>query len=71
MDEKHMGWDKILCGYFIDGFYCVNFAFIHFLSVFMTFTVTGKNAFSITFSDGILSCMSLDFGIYMPKHLAG
>ena len=24
----------------------------------------------ITFGDGILACMSLDFGIFMPKHLA-
>ena len=31
----------------------------------------GQNAFQITFDDGILSCMSRDFGIYMPKHLAG
>ena len=29
-----------------------------------------KNAFKITFGDGILACMSRDFGIFMPKHLA-
>ena len=40
------------------------------IKLFSTFTVTCKNAFKITFVDGIFACMSRDFGIFMPKHLA-
>ena len=30
----------------------------------------GQNVFQITIGDGILPCMSRDFVIFMPKHLA-
>ena len=33
-----------------------------FLQLFSTLTVTSQNAFQITFGDGILPCMSRDFG---------
>ena len=32
---------------------------------------TSQNALKITCGDGILACMSRDFGTYVPKHLAG
>ena len=32
--------------------------------------VTSQNAFKITFGDGVLACMSRDFGTFMQKHLA-
>ena len=33
--------------------------------------VTSQNPLKIAFGDGILTCMSRDFGMFMPKHLAG
>ena len=32
---------------------------------------TSQNSFQIACGNGILACMSRDFGIFMPKHLAG
>ena len=39
--------------------------------LFSTFTDTKPKFNKIASGDGILACMSRDFGIYMPKHLAG
>ena len=46
------------------------FSFSLYNVTVQSFTVTSQNAFIITFGDGILACMSRDFGIFMPKHLA-
>ncbi len=40
----------------------------------ITLSANGEDeeaAFQIAYGNGILACMSRDFGIFMPKHLAG
>ena len=39
--------------------------------LFSTFTDTKQKFNKIAFGDGIFACMSRDFDIFMPKHLAG
>ena len=42
-----------------------------YLQLLSTFTVTSKNPMKIAFGDRIFACNPRDFGIFMPKHLAG
>ena len=42
-----------------------------YLYLFSIFTDTKPKFNKIALGDGILACMSRDFGVFMPKHLAG
>ena len=42
-----------------------------FVTVHSVHSNVAKISFQIACGNGILACMSRDFGIFMPKHLAG